>query len=52
MCKFESSQKGESRAQSADPSKATENLELLIVKARVNVFYFTFHSFCAVGLVL
>jgi len=31
MCKFESSQKDESRAQSADSSKAYRNLELLIV---------------------
>jgi len=32
MRKFESSQKDESRAQSADSSKPIENLELLIVE--------------------
>jgi len=30
MCKFESSQKDESRVRSADSSQATENIELAI----------------------
>jgi len=37
MCKFESSQKDESRAQLADSSKAYKNVELFIVYKDKNV---------------
>jgi len=40
MCKFESSQKDQNRAQSADSSEAYRNLELSIV------IYYLFHILC------